>query len=397
MALRVVEMAELRLEVLLEPERTGTSVREICERYGISRETFYRYRRRYLAEGLEGLHDRSRRPNSSPARIAPDLEAQICRLRSEHPRWGARRIAAVLARASTEPPAVSTIHQALRRAGLVAAQRQRRPKALQRFEREVSNDLWQIDATEVRLASGHRVFVLDTIDDHSRYLLAALAASSPTVEAAWDCFEEAASRYGLPRQVLSDNGMCFTGRLQGVQVAFETNLAELGVELICSGPYHPQTLGKLERFHKTLKEWLADEGPPLDIPHLQELLEGFRWHYNRERPHQGIVDQTPAERFGIEPFPVASVGSGTLVKLADPTYPLGARTRKVSASGDLCYRSTTVNLGRRWAGTTVSLVDHADVVHVYWGEELIGTATFVPGKRRLRLAGKDGHRRVSHK
>ncbi|MGH2720426.1 MAG: DDE-type integrase/transposase/recombinase, partial [Actinomycetota bacterium] len=153
------------------------------------------------------------------------------------------------------------------------------------------NDLWQIDATQVRLVSQKRVWVLDTIDDHSRYLLAAHAAQAPTTDAAWDCFELAASRYGLPRQVLSDNGLCFTGKLHGVQVQFERSLAELGVELINAGPYHPQTLGKLERFHRTLKLWLADEGPASDLGQLQELLDGFRHHYNRDRPHQGEDEQ----------------------------------------------------------------------------------------------------------
>jgi transposase InsO family protein len=151
-------------------------------------------------------------------------------MRREHPRWGARRIHGELQHAGVVPPAVSTIHQALRRNHLVADQPPRRPKALTRFEREVTNDLWQIDATEVRLADQHTAYVLDMIDDHSRYLLAAIAADGPTGEAAWDCFEEAASRYGLPRQVLSDNGLCFTGRLHGLTVEFERSLKELDVE-----------------------------------------------------------------------------------------------------------------------------------------------------------------------
>ena len=100
----------------------------------------------------------------------------------------------------------------------------------------------------------------------------------------------------MPRQLLSDNGLCFTGRLHGRVVDFERRIRSLGIVLINSGPYHPETLGKLERFHKTLKEWLADEGPPRDLAHLQELLDRFRHHYNEDRPHQGIADLTPAER-----------------------------------------------------------------------------------------------------
>ena len=371
MALKVVTMAELRLEVLQEPERTGATVAEVCRRHGISRETFYQYRRRFLQEGLPGLEDRSRRPRASPARMAAGLEEHICRMRKEHPRWGARRIQAELSRRGLEPPAISSIHQALRRNHLVAPQPPRRPIALKRFEREVSNDLWQIDATQVHLATRKRAWVLDTIDDHSRYLLAAVASKAPTGEAAWDCFEEAASRYGLPRQVLSDNGMCFTGRLQGVEVVFERSLSELGVELITSGPYHPQTLGKLERFHKTLKAWLADEGPAFDLPHLQELLDGFRHHYNRERPHQALSNLTPAERYTFAPPVAEATASMGVDEHGEPVYPPHAIVRKVTRVGNIGYDSKQITVGRRWAGARVRVIPVNGLVHVYYREELI--------------------------
>ncbi|GBE20668.1 MAG TPA: helix-turn-helix domain-containing protein [Actinobacteria bacterium] len=169
MALKVVTMAELRLEVLMEAERTGLTVTEICRRYGISRQTYYRYRQRYLAEGLAGLEDRSRRPQHPANQIPADLEIQIVEMRRNHPRWGARRIRAELTRAGIDPPAVSTIHQVLVRNGLVAARPPRRQKAAKRFEREIANDLWQIDATRVLLADDTEVWVVDVIDDHSRY------------------------------------------------------------------------------------------------------------------------------------------------------------------------------------------------------------------------------------
>jgi transposase-like protein len=179
MALRVVSMEELKLEVLLEPERTGETVAEVCARHGISRASFYRYRRRYLEEGAAGLAPRSRRPRSSPAQIAPALEARIVELRRRHPRWGARRIHAELRRAGIEPPAVATIHRALRRNRLVAPQPPRRPRAARRFEREVANDLWQIDGTRLKLADGEPAWVVDCLDDHARFLLAAIACAKP--------------------------------------------------------------------------------------------------------------------------------------------------------------------------------------------------------------------------
>jgi transposase InsO family protein len=375
--LKVVTMAELRLEVLFEPKRTGETVADVCRRYGISRDTYYRYRRRYLAEGIDGLEDRSRKPKTSPARIPAETEVRIVEMRTAHPRWGARRIRAELERAGFEAPAVSTVHQTLRRNGLVAAQPPRRRKADQRFEREISNDLWQIDATRIVLSDGDVAWVVDLLDDHSRYLLAAIAAEKATTDLAWDVFEIAASRYGLPRQVLSDNGLAFTGRLHGVEVAFEANLADLGVQLINASPYHPQTLGKLERFHRTLKEWLTDEGPAEDLDHLQELLDGFRFHYNRQRPHQGIHDQTPVERFDYQPQPARIPPTGA-TETSQPTYPPHSILRKVTATGNVGYKKKLIQVGYRWAGAQVRVIPVGDIVHIYYGEQPVRVVAIDP-------------------
>lgn len=372
MALKVVSMQELKLVVLLEPERTGVSVAEVCRRHGISRASYYRYRRRYLDEGVDGLEPRSRRPRSSPGQIDPSLEVEIVTMRKRHPRWGARRIHAELVRAGRKPPAVATIDRALKRNHLVAAQPPRRRKADKRFEREFANDLWQIDATQLMLADSDPGWVVDVLDDHARFLLAALAVASPTGEAAWACFIAASAAYGLPRQLLSDNGLIFTGRLFGVEVAFERKLAEIGVELINAAPAHPQTLGKLERFHRTLKEWLRDEGPPLDLEHLQLLLDRFRAHYNSERPHQGIGNQTPAERYLPGRATDETLGELALAEAdTTPSYPPHAQLRKVDGRGVVAYDRLGIIIPRRYAGATVRILEVGELIHVYLGEELI--------------------------
>ena len=171
---------------------------EVCRRRGISRETFYEYRRRYEDEGVVGLEPRPRRPVRSPRQIDVDLEVEICGMRKDHQRWGARRIRAELRQGGIDPSAVSTIHQVLRRNHLVADQPKKRPKATRHFEREVPNDLWQIDATKVHLEGGQEVWIVDALDDHTRYLLAAQACFGPAGEAAWACFETASSWFGLP-------------------------------------------------------------------------------------------------------------------------------------------------------------------------------------------------------
>jgi len=392
-ALKVVSMQELKLVVLLEPERAGLSVAEVCRRHGISRASYYRYRRRYLDEGVEGLQPRSRRPRSSPGQIDRSLELEIVTMRKRHPRWGARRIHAELARAGRESPAVATIHRALKRNHLVAAQPPRRRKADKRFERACANDLWQIDATQIALAESEPVWVVDLLDDHARFLLAALAVVSPTGEAAWACLSAASAAYGLPRQLLSDNGLIFTGRLFGVEVAFERKLAEAGVELINSAPAHPQTLGKLERFHRTLKEWLQDEGPPLDLEHLQLLLDRFRSHYNSERPHQGIGNQTPAERYLPGPQPNQSLGELRLAA-ADktPNYPPHSLLRKVDARGIVGYDGLGIIIPRRYAGATVRILEVGELLHIYLGDQLI--RTLAPDRsKRYQTLGNRGRRR----
>lgn len=386
MALKVVSMQELKLELLSECERTGESVTEVCERRGVSRASYYRYRRRYGEQGISGLEPRSRRPRASPTQIPAPLEAEICQLRNRHPRWGARRIRAELARAGIEPPAVSTIHQALRRNGLVAPGKRRRRKADKRFERSVSNDLWQIDATQVALASGEPAWVLDCLDDHARYLLSALACHGPSGEAAWACFLKASALYGLPRQLLSDNHSSFTGRRHGVTVAFERRLQAIGVQLITAAPAHPQTLGKLERLHRTLKEWLRDEQAAADLEQLQALLERFRCHYNQERPHQGIGDATPAERYRAGLQMAAQRGEPQLRgQQAKPSYPPHSILRKVWRNGIIGHRNMGIVVGRRFAGATVRLVEAGELIHIYYGEELVRTVAPDPARRYQRL------------
>src|SRR5918996_1674018 len=360
-------MQELKMEVLLEAERTGETVGEVCARHEISRASYYRYRRRYLEEGATGLAPRSRRPRSSPGQIEPALEARIVDLRRRHPRWGARRIHAELQRAGKEPPAVATIHRALRRNHLVAPQPVRRPKATRRFEREVANDLWQIDGTQVKLAEGQPAWVVDCLDDHARFLLAAVACERPTGEAAWACFVSASSAYGLPRQLLSDNHSSFTGRLLGITVEFERRLAEAGVELINAAPAHPQTLGNLER--------------------LQLLLDRFRSHYNEQRPHQGIGNLTPIERY--LPGRVSGAPLGELAPAEHektPPYPPYSLTRKVWENGVVGYQRLAINVGRRYRGATVRIVEVGELVHVHLGEELIHVAALDRTRRYQRRA-----------
>jgi transposase InsO family protein len=356
---KAVTVEKRRLELILAPEALGLTAREVCRRFGVSPTQFYMWRRRYHVEGVGGLSDRSSRPKTSPRRTPVVMEQAICRMRVAHPNWGPRRIRAEIKRAGGKPPAKSTIGRILVRNGLVTPKPRKRRQWV-RFERPRPNDLWQIDAKPIVLADATEVWAINLLDDHARLLLASRATAQLDGEGAWEAFEAASGGYGLPRELLSDNGSYFTGQHRGFVAEFERKLWALGVKTIASTPYHPQTNGKLERFHRTLGEWLEEKGPIASINELQRRLDAFRWHYNEERPHQGIDDQTPMERYVATPK--AQLSGDELTRSVH---------RKVATNGTIRYSGWTVNLTSEWAGLTVGVVEAGGKVRVLYGDELI--------------------------
>jgi transposase InsO family protein len=363
-ALKVVSMAELRLEVLNEPDHTGDPVTVVCRRRKISRDRFYEYRRRLQNEGPAGLEPRSRRPHTSPNQTPAELEQRICAMRLAHPRWGPRTIRNELRRKNIASPAISTIGRILQRNDLVEP-RSPRGGATKRFERSRPNDLWQIDGTQVMLADGTKVWVIDALDDHSRFLIGAIACTTLTGENAWDCLESGFAT-GHPHELLSDNGLCFTGRLRGHEVAFERALADAGIRHTIARPYHPQTLGKIERFHRTLKDWLKEQPAPGSVQELQSLLDRFRDHYNNERCHQSIGDIPPAARFA----PATAIATPRPVEVMRHVRPNGA----VVCFGCECY------VGYRRAGQLVVARRVGRNLQVLYGDEVLLSVELVPSR-----------------
>lgn len=328
----------------------------VCREAGVSRKTFYKWVARYRAEGVDGLQERSRRPHRVRHRSSDDVEDAIVRLRKtladaglDH---GAASIRWHLALAGDVHvvPAVSTIHRILARRGLVVANPKKRPKSSwHRFEAPVPNDTWQIDAMDWTTARGI-VRVFSILDDHSRMLMACRAVSQASGEQAWAAFCEAAARWGLPTRMLSDNGLCFSGKTRGFEVMFEANLRELGIRPVNGRPYHPQTTGKIERFHQTLKRWLARQPRARSLAELQAQLDRFTEIYNQQRPHQGIGRVTPSQRFhATRPA-------------APPTSPLEHPTRRATATevivnqaGSVQMAPFLIQVGSDWNGCTATV------------------------------------------
>jgi transposase InsO family protein len=300
---------DVRMVAAISAQLPEVNVAELCRARGISRQTFYKYRRRYAEAGLAGLEPLSRAAHRFPRRIPVEVEEAIVVLRKELTDEGLDNGAATIQfhlgrRGSVNPvPSEATIWRILDRRGFITHHPQKRPRtSLRRFEAAAPNERWQGDVTEWVVADHcTTVEIINYLDDHSRLYIRGLAVEVATVETTWQAFEQGVERWGMPAGFLSDNGLVFSGRLHGVEVAFEAHLRAAGIVQVTSSPGHPQTCGKVERFQQTLKKWLRKQPLPADLAELQAQLDTFADYYNFQRPHRAIGRITPSERWQATP------------------------------------------------------------------------------------------------
>ena len=280
--------------------REGRSVAELAATHGVHRSWIYKLLARYRAEADAGLAARSRRPRSCPAQVGPDVENEIVTLRKRLVEdgfdAGAATIAWHLERQGGPVPSLSTIWRVLKRRGFVVAQPHKRPRSsLVRFCAELPNECWQSDMTHWVLAGGNKVEIVNFIDDHSRLCVASVAVAVTRASDVAAAFAQAIDCYGPPAALLSDNGCIYTARHRDGKVVLETMLESLGIDRRLSRPYHPQTCGKVERFHQTMKTFLARQDPAADLAELQAQIDRFVASYNAQRPHRALGRRTPEE------------------------------------------------------------------------------------------------------
>ncbi len=267
---RQVTVLEARLEFCRLVEAGGVPFAELCRRFGVKRDTGYKWLARFRVEGEAGLGDRSRRPYGSPARTPAGMEELVCRVREAFPAWGGRKIRGFLLRQGwAGVPAASTISGILRRRGLLSEPV--RPRAWQRFERAAPNELWQMDFKGFfSLADGRPVHSLGILDDHSRYSLCLAACPDQQTQTVKGLLVATFRRHGLPWAMLTDNGSPWGSTGPEPWTPLTVWLLDLGIDPIHSRPYHPQTGGKEERFHWTLDLEVIRTRPPRDAyPHPQ--------------------------------------------------------------------------------------------------------------------------------
>lgn len=345
----------------------GANVSRLCERFRISRETGHLWIRRFAEGGRSALSDRSRRPTRSPDRTTDRIERMVVSMRDRHPAWGGRKIKARLEQLGHSGiPAASTITAILHRHGRITPEASEAAMPWTRFEHERPNDLWQMDFKGPVPTSRGVCHALTVLDDHSRFAIGLRACRdqrSPTVR---DELTSLFQIYGLPWRMLADNGPPWSGDVGEHWTALKVWLLKLGVVMIHGRPYHPQTQGKDERFHRTLKGELLRRVDFKDIRHAQTLMDPWRDVYNLERPHEAIGLQPPATRY--QPS-VRAMPSHPPRMEPSP----GQEPRVVKEGGHVRFAGQRWYLGKAWDQETVGLCQSGEpgVIDVRFGPYLI--------------------------
>ncbi len=326
----------------------GANRRELCRRFEISPQTGYKWLRRFAGGDVE-CADRSRRPLSSPSRSSRATEAAVLDVRDAHPAWGARKIAAWLEVRGHKVPAPSTVHAILVRHDRITAP-PGGDKAALRFEAEAPNALWQMDFKGwTRLGNGAQLHPLTVIDDHSRFVPCLEACADQTRVTVTDRLTDVFRIHGLPAAIFTDNGKPW-GDSQGTAwTKFAVWLAKLGVKLIHSRPYHPQSRGKNERFHRTLDDEVLALRPLGTLSQAQRAFDRWRHVYNHERPHGALEHNVPASRYSPSPRPMPD-------RLPEPQYPNDDIVRTVSRpNGYINFKGQTWKVPKAFAGERVAI------------------------------------------
>jgi transposase InsO family protein len=376
-----MDLARYVVDAVIVEQRT---YREVAAAHGVSKSYVGKLVARYREGGYEAIAPRSRAPRTIPHRTPESLEDAIVRLRKELSDLGldagALTIHYHLSLHHTQVPSVSTIWRVLRRRGFVTPQPHKRPRSSWiRFEAQLPNECWQSDVTHWRLGDGTEVEIVNFIDDHSRAAVASRVLRTATAPAVLRTFQEAGARWGLPAALLTDNGCIYTTWHRGGPNVMQTELLAQGIDYRHSRPYHPQTCGKVERFHQTMKAFLAKQGPAEDIGALQAQVDRFVTYYNETRPHRAVGRRPPIVAFEARDKarpsgPKIAVGAGVRV-----------RRDKIDKHGRVTLRHRTklhhLGIGARHRGKRVILLVHdLDVRVVALDGELLRHLTLDPSR-----------------
>jgi transposase InsO family protein len=349
----VVDQREEFVRFAREP---GANISELCRRYAISRKTAYKWL------GRDSCEDRSRRPLSSPCRTAAALESKVLAVRDKHPAWGARKIAHVLQRDEQLVLAASTVNGILKRHGRISDQASAAATPWHRFEHEMPNPLWQMDFKGHFPAGEQRCHPLTVLDDHSRFSIVLHALGDEQRSSVQPVLQRAFERFGLPERINADNGHPWGASTPGSITGLAVWLMRLGIRVSYSRPMHPQTNGKDERFHRSMKAEVLSRREFRDLGHAQKHLARWRHVYNFERPHEALGMQTPASRYR----PSAREMPKQLLPIE---YRSGDLVRKVTKNGWVFLNGYQFRVSKALVGHPVAcrpLADRDGEFHIYF-------------------------------
>ena len=386
-----LSVVEQRYQAVLAVVQDGWKVVEVADRLGVSRQTVHNWIARYEQGGLAALADHSKRPNTCPHQTDAEVEAAICELRREHPGWGPRRIEHQLARSGIDRvPGRSSIYRCLRRHGLIELRRRRkRREEFRRWERERPMQLWQMDVMGgVELQDGTELKVVTGVDDHSRFCVAAGLVRRATSRAVCQVLADSLQRHGVPDEILTDNGTCFTGHFgpNPVEVLFDRILRENGISHRHTAVHSPTTTGKIERFHQSLRrEFLADR-TFVSLEQAQRELDRWVQDYNTTRPHQALDMATPAERFRLSPLSKDAVS----VAIDEHEDQAGQWVlRRTGSNGYVSVDNQAFSVGNAFKGELVDVFVDATTIQVWSKNHLVKTVARVRSGpvRKVRADG----------
>jgi transposase InsO family protein len=359
----------LRQEFVVLASSVGENMTGLCERFGISRKTGYKWLARYRQKGIEGLENGSRQPKSSPTKTADAMEHAVLELRHQHPAWGGRKLHHRLKMLGHKKvPASSTITNILHRHQLIDPAESLKHKACQRFEHEEPNDLWQMDFKgHFAMVNSDRCHPLTILDDHSRFSLGLRACANERGATVQQEMIELFRRYGLPRRMLMDNGSPWGSDVFHPYTPLTAWLMRLGIRVSHGRPYHPQTQGKEERFHRTLKAELLRGREFKDLQDCQSRFDPWRDIYNLERPHQALDMKTPASRYRC---------SESLYPESLPAIEYGPddKVRQVASQGEISLEGKRYVISKAFRGYPIGLRPTVDdgYFDVYFCSHKIG-------------------------
>ena len=360
-----------RHEFVLLAQKRGINLRELCRRFGIAPKTGYKWLERFETEGESGLADRSRRPHRSPQRCPEPIAEAVIGLREEEPTWGGRKLRRRLQDLHyAGVPAASTCTEILRRAGLLTEPGSGQAGPFQRFERAHPNELWQMDHKgDFGTQSGARCYPLTVLDDCTRFNIALEPCANQRTVTVQSVLTTAFGVYGLPEAILCDNGAPW-GCSEPIcpHTTLTVWLLRLGVKVKHGRPYHPQTQGKDERFHRTLEGDLLVQHTWSDLAHCMREFPRFRYRYNCTRPHDSLNGDTPASRYQSSPRSLPA-------ELPALEYPIGDTVKRVRTEGRIHFKKRLWHVGRAFAGLPIGLRPSAQADgqwQVFFGHHPLG-------------------------